>query len=56
MSLWERNELRMRVWDYDEQIRQQLQIPEPYRNTAKIQSLQQMIEQLENRIRSVTQG
>lgn len=50
MQLHERNQLRMQVWEYDEQIRSQLQIPEPYRNKDKIQQLQSMIQQLEQRI------
>ena len=50
MSLSERNELRMKVWEFDEQIQMQMQLPEPYRNTEKITSLKQMIEHLEQRI------
>lgn len=47
MTLAERNELRMQIWELDQQRQQLLSVPEPYRSADKIQRLTSQIDALE---------
>lgn len=53
MQIAERNALRMQVWEVDEQLENQNNLPEQYRNRDKIERLREMREQLEDRIRQM---